>query len=82
MRMPSRSKCGQAGHRNIVFDIPMQLLGFPQTPDRTQSVRSNTPAAWLFRSLRSLIPAHPRRKYEARSAPVKTAPGAAQIPHA
>ena len=27
--------------------------------------------AWLFRSLRSLVPAHPRRKYEARFAPVK-----------
>ena len=32
MRMPSRSKCGQVGHRNIVFDIPMQLVGVPQNP--------------------------------------------------
>ena len=39
---------GQAGHRNIVFDIPMRLLGFPQAPDRAQSARSNTPDGVAF----------------------------------
>ena len=34
---------GQAGHRDIVFDIPMRLLGFPQTPDCPLRVPSNTP---------------------------------------
>ena len=38
----------QAGHRNIPLGFPMRLLGFPQAPDRTQSVRSNTPDGVAF----------------------------------
>ena len=46
-------------------DFPIRSLGFPQAPDWPQSVQSNTPDGVALRSLRSLIPAHPRRKYEA-----------------
>lgn len=39
--------------RNIVFDIPGRLLGAPKPPDCRFRGQSNTPAAWLFCSLRS-----------------------------
>ena len=35
-------------HRDILLAIPMRLLGFPQSPDWTLCVQSNTPAAWLL----------------------------------
>ncbi len=52
---------------NILLDIPTRLLGEPQAPDWPLCVQSNTPDGVALRSLRSLIPAHPRRKGNALS---------------
>ncbi len=35
---------------NILLDISIRLLGFPQAPDRAQSARSNTPDGVAFSS--------------------------------
>ena len=37
----------QTGQRNIVFDIPMQLVGVPQAPDRPLCVQPNAPAGYV-----------------------------------
>ena len=55
--------------------------GYPKPRTGRKASGRTRLTAWLFRSLWSLIPAHPRRKYETRPAPVKDAPGTAQIPH-
>ena len=46
--VPNSVQSLQAGHRNILLDIPIRLLGFPQAPDRAQSARSNTPCGVAF----------------------------------
>lgn len=53
----------QAGHQDILLDIPMPLLGSPQSPDQAL-VRpvEHVPAAWLCRFLWLLPPVHPHGK--------------------
>ena len=51
IRNPRFSNRGQAMSEDILLDTLTRLLGFPQAPDRPPCARSNTPAAWLFRSL-------------------------------
>ena len=50
-------------YQNILLDFPIRWLGFPQTPDWPLRVQSNTPVGVALRSLRSLVPAPPRRKW-------------------
>ena len=54
---------GQAMYGDILFGYCIRLLGSPPSPGLAAFASSRTRlTAWLFRSLRSLLPAHPRRK--------------------
>ena len=59
----------QAGHRDILLDIPMCLLGSAPRPRPDALAFGQTRlTAWLCRSRWSLLPAHPRRKFGVHSA--------------
>ena len=72
-------KTGQQCFRNILLDIPKTLVGVPPKPRTGRFASSRTRlTAWLFRSLRLLLPAHPRRKNGAQPRPVRSVPVPAQ----
>lgn len=59
-------------YRDILLDIPIRLVGAPpQTPDWTLPRPIEHACGVALRSLRSRLPAHPRRQYGARSASIK-----------